>query len=168
MFAGSESIFLPPRARGDALEALTGALSVAVADGRTSLAETLHKVGSRLRKRAVVVVISDLIDAGADALDALGVLRRRGGDAIVIQVLHDDEVDFPFDGVVKFEDLEGDREVQVDAPLVRQAYLAELRNFLNDVENACAKNDARYALCRTHANVVQILAAALDDQPRRR
>ncbi len=168
LFAGSESVFLPPRARSDALEALTGALSVAVADGRTALADTLHKVGSRLRKRAVVVVISDLIDAGPDALDALGVLRRRGGDAIVMQVLHDDEVDFPFDGVVKFEDLEGDREVQVDAPLVRQAYLQELKIFLGEVENACAKNDARYALCRTDANVVQVLAGALDARPRRR
>ncbi|HEY1100174.1 MAG TPA: DUF58 domain-containing protein, partial [Myxococcota bacterium] len=79
VFAGDELAYLPPRARGDALEALTGALVAAKADGTTSLADTLHKVASRLRRRAVVVVVSDLIDAGPEALDALGVLRRRGG-----------------------------------------------------------------------------------------
>jgi uncharacterized protein (DUF58 family) len=168
LFAGREQLVLPPRARGDALEAFCGALTAAKADGGSSLASTLHAVAGRLRRKAVVVVISDLIDATDDALDALGVLRRRGGDTIVLQVLHDDEVDFPYSGVVKFEDLEGEREVQVDAPLVRDAYLQELRVFLDGVRGACAKNDARYALCRTDADVVAVLAAALDDAPVRR
>jgi hypothetical protein len=142
------------------------ALTQARAAGGTSLGAVLTRVCERAHNKTVVVVVSDLIDAGADALDALAVLRRRGGEAIVLQLLHEDELEFPFDGVVKFEDLEGSREVQVDAPLVRDAYLDELRRFLDDVRGAASRADARYALVRCDRSVVEPLAAALDDAPR--
>ncbi len=168
LFAGHEHASLPARGRGDALGQIGELLVAARAEGPSSLASTLQAVTSRLRRKTVVVVVSDLIDAGPDALSALGVLRRRGGDAIVLQVLHDDELDFPFDGVVKFEDLEGDREVQVDAPLVRKAYLDELAKFLRDCERAAAACDARLGVCRVNASVVEVLAAVLDDRRGRR
>ncbi len=161
LFAGEERAHLPPRGKSDALTQVCTALLNTAADGKTALEPALQRVCERLKRKAVVVVISDFIDCGGAALAALGVLRKRGGDAIVLQVLHEDEVDFPFDGVVKFEDLEGQREVQVDAPLVRDAYLEELRRFLDEVEGACGHNDARYALCRTDRSPVQALASAL-------
>jgi uncharacterized protein (DUF58 family) len=161
LFAGDERGWLPPRGKTDAFSQICGALAGVEAGGPTALADALATVSDRLRRKAVVVVISDFIDCGGASLDALGVLRKRGGDAIVLQVLHEDEVDFPFDGVVKFEDLEGTREVQVDAPLVKQAYLAELARFLADVEGACGKNDARYALCRCDRPPAEALARAL-------
>ena len=168
LFAGNEHASLAPRGRGDALGHIGELLLTATADGKTELGATLRRVGDRLRRKAVVVVISDLIDAGPDALDALGVLRRRGGESMVMHLMHDDELDFPFDGVVKFEDLEGDREVQVDAPLVRKAYLAELAAFLADVERQATGNDARYGLFRVGGSVVPPLRAILDDHRGRR
>jgi uncharacterized protein (DUF58 family) len=168
LFAGTEQSSLPARGRADALGQIGELLVAARAEGPSALGNTLRAIVSRLRKKSVVVIISDLIDAGPDALEALGVLRRRGGDAIVLQVLHDDELDFPFDGVVKFEDLEGDREVQVDAPLVRKAYLDELAAFLRDCERTAGASDARYALFRVGASIIEPLATALDDRRGRR
>ncbi len=168
LFAGDEHASLPPRGRGDTLGMVGELLVTATPQGPTRLEKTLEKVVGRIRKKTVVVVVSDLIDAGAESLGALGVLRRRGGEAIVFQVMHDDELDFPFDGVVRFEDLEGDREVQVDAPLVRAAYLEELKVFLASCEQRAAENDARYALIRSGASVVEPLAMALAARGRRR
>jgi uncharacterized protein (DUF58 family) len=161
LFAGVERAHLPPRGKSDALAQVCSALLATEADGKTALAEAVERVCERLKRKAIVVVISDFIDCTPDSLAALGVLRKRGGEAIVMQVLHEDEVDFPFDGVVKFEDLEGHRDVQVDAPLVREAYLEELRRFLTEIETACGDNDARYALCRTDRSPVEALAHAL-------
>jgi uncharacterized protein (DUF58 family) len=163
LFAGDERTQLPPRGRSDALLHICNALVAVQADGVTSLQTALDRVCDRVRRKTLVVVISDFIDCGGSSLDALAVLRRRGSDAIVLQVLHEDELDFPFDGVVKFEDLEGSREVQVDAPLVRDAYLDELRGFLGDVEAAVGRADARYALVRCDRSVVEPLAHVLDN-----
>jgi uncharacterized protein (DUF58 family) len=163
LFAGDERASLPPRGRADALLHICNALVSVDADGTTSLATALERACDRVRRKTVVVVISDFIDCGGASLDALAVLRKRGSDAIVLQVMHEDELDFPFDGVVKFEDLEGSREVQVDAPLVRDAYLDELRSFLGQVEGAVGRADARYALVRCDRSVVEPLAHVLDN-----
>ena len=163
LFAGDERTQLPPRGRGDALLHICNALVAVDADGVTSLQTALERVSDRVRRKTLVVVISDFVDCGGASLDALAVLRKRGSDAIVLQVLHEDEVDFPFDGVVKFEDLEGSREVQVDAPLVRDAYLDELRRFLADVEGAVGRADGRYALVRCDRSVIEPLAHVLDN-----
>jgi uncharacterized protein (DUF58 family) len=166
LFAGEERAHLPPRGRGDTLATMCAALVDVAADGQTSLRQALERVGERARRKTVVVVISDFVDCSGESLQALAVLRRQGGEAIVLQVMHEDELDFPFDGVVKFEDLEGPREVQLEAPLVRDAYLDELRHFLADVEGAVARADGRYALVRCDRSVVEPLAHALDDVPR--
>lgn len=162
LFAGDERGHVPPRGKTDQLTQIVAALAAVKADGGTALETVLAKVCERLKKKTLIVVISDFIDAGPDALNALGIARKRGSDAVVLQVMHEDELDFPFDGVVKFEDLEGDREVQVDAPLVKRAYLDELARFLAAVEGAAGKNDARYGLVRTNRSPLEPLAHVLE------
>jgi uncharacterized protein (DUF58 family) len=164
MFAGDERAFLPPRARRDHLSALFETLEGARADGTTNLKDVLERVGDRLVRRALVVVISDLIDCPLDALAPLGVMRRRGCDVIVIQTLDRDELDLPFDGVVRFEDLEGTREVQVDAPLVRDAYLEELKKLLDSISAEAARLDLRWHLAPTDESPVVTLTEALEGQ----
>ncbi len=161
LFAGEETAFLPARARRDHIGGVMATLEAARADGRTSLRETLERVGERLVRRALVVVISDLIDTGPEALAPLGVMRRRGSDVVVLQTLDRDELELPFDGVVRFEDLEGDREVQVDAPLVREAYLEELKKFLDAVQGEASRLDLRWHLAPTDVSPVVTLSEAL-------
>ena len=161
VFAGTELLQIPARGRRDHLSQLIAALEVQQPHGPTALRETLERVGDRLTRRSVVIVLSDLIDCGPGALEPLGVLRKRGSDAFVLQVLHADELDFPFDGVVRFEDLEGDRAVQVDAPLVRKAYLEEMQRFLDEIRVACGQHDVRHHLCRSDESPVLTLAEVL-------
>lgn len=162
LFAGEERASLPPRARRDHLGALFEALERARPDGKTELAAALARLADRLVRRALVVVVSDLIDCTPEALAPLGVLRRRGCDVVVLQTLDRDELELPFDGVVRFEDLEGHREVQVDVPLVREAYLEELRRFLDGMAEAAARLDLRLHLAPTDASPVATLTAALE------
>lgn len=165
LFAGEERGQLAPRARRDHLGPILELLERARADGKTALREQLERVGERLVRRALVVVVSDLFECGADegfsALEPLGVLRRMGCDAIVLHTLDRDELELPFDGVVRFEDLEGERFVQVDAPLVRDSYLEELRAFLDAARAAAGAKDLRWQLAPTDESPVKILAEVL-------
>jgi uncharacterized protein (DUF58 family) len=165
LFAGPERHeHLPARARKDQLGALCAALDAVEADGETALAAALERVGERLTRRAFVVVISDFIDTSLSALSALGVLRRRGSDVLLLHTLDRDELELPFDGVVRFEDLEGDRAVQVDAPLVRAAYLEELRRFLDGVRDEATRLDLRWSLVPTDAPPAEALRRALGER----
>lgn len=161
LFAGGEVSFLPPRARLDHLAELLSRLELVRAEGPTEAAEVLEVLASRITRRALIVLISDLLDVGEAPLGPLGMLRRRGADVLLLHTLDKDELEFPFDGVVRFEDLEGDREVQVDAPGVRDAYLQELRAFLERMKAESARRDLRYHLARTDASPVELLREAL-------
>lgn len=162
LFAGDERAQLPARARRDHGGVLFEALERAKPDGKTDLAAAVERLADRLVRRTLVVVISDLIDCSPDALAPLGVLRRRGSDVVILQTLDRDELELPFDGVVRFEDLEGDREVQVDAPLVRQAYLEEMRKFLESFAVEAARLDLRLHLSPTDVSPVVTLTHALE------
>jgi uncharacterized protein (DUF58 family) len=162
LFAGSETASLPARGRSSQLGAIIEVLERSKADGKTDLAAVLERVGERLVKRSLVVVVSDLIDTPLTALASLGVMRRRGSDCIVLHTLDRDELELPFDGVVKFEDLEGDREIQVDVPLVRDAYLEEMKRFLDEAQAECGRLDLRWMLAPTDVSPVETLSVALE------
>lgn len=162
LFAGAEGETLPPRGRSSQLAAILGVLERCRPDGKTELAAVLERVAERLVRRSLIVLISDLIDAPLSALAPLGVLRRRGSDVIVLHTLDRDELELPFDGVVRFEDLEGEREVQVDVPLVREAYLEEMKRFLDEAAAACGRLDLRWQLAPTDVSPVETLRRALD------
>jgi uncharacterized protein (DUF58 family) len=164
LFAGDHSSaeHLPPRGRSSQLAAIIDVLERARPDGGTDVGAVLERVGQRLARRSLVVVISDLIDTPVTSLATLGVMRKRGSDVIVLQTLDRDELELPFDGVVRFEDLEGDREIQVDVPLVREAYLEEMKRFLDEAAAECGRLDVRWHLAPTDASPVATLTHALD------
>lgn len=162
LFAGEDVLEVPARAPRGHLTQIAEHLERATAQGPTDVLRALDHVAARMRRRGFVVLLSDLVDAGSAALGPLGVLRRRGCDCLVLHTLDRDELELPFDGVIRFEDLEGDRVVQVDAPLVRDSYLAELRAFLDEMRATCERQDVRYVLAPTDASPVLTLSEALE------
>ena len=161
LFAGTEKLSLNARGQREHLAFLLDQLARARADGGTALLDAVQRCADRQRRRTLVIVITDLIDVGVEPLRALGVLRKRGHDVIVLHTLHRDELEFPYEGVVRFLDFEGDREVQVDAPLVREAYLEEMRAFLAEVRDEATRVDVRYHLGVTDEPPALVLARAL-------
>lgn len=163
IFAGDEQAHMVPRARRDHIAQAFKLLEGARADGVTDVVGVSERVAARLRRNALVVLVTDLLDVSDAALGPLAVLRRRGADVLILHTLDDDELDFPFDGVVRFEDMEGDREVQVDAPGVRGAYLEEINAWLDEVRAQAGQRDLRYELARTSEAPAAVLSRALAD-----
>jgi uncharacterized protein (DUF58 family) len=161
LFAAKEKLHLPPRARQDHLMGLLAALERAQSGGVTDLTGALEQTALRQKRNALIVVFTDLLDVGDEFLSPLGALRKRGADVLLVHTLHRDELEFPFDGVVRFEDMEEEREVQVDAPGVRRAYLDEIARFLEESARGAARRDLRYVLAPTDAPPSEVLREAL-------
>lgn len=77
-------------------------------------------------KRSLVVLISDLLDEPESVIKALRLLKFRGTDVIVFQVLDPNELTFPFRGASRFRDVESTEEVLAEPSAIRTAYLREL------------------------------------------
>ena len=128
---------LPPKSKRSHLMNLLGELARTKPFGRTNLAAALHDAASRIHKRGLIIVLSDLLADQAEVVKALHHLRFRGHDLIVFQVLDYSEMAFEFDGQVRFEDPETKDHVDTNPQAIRASYLQEIRAFMDEYRRAC-------------------------------
>jgi uncharacterized protein (DUF58 family) len=117
---------LPAGARRGHLHALLLALEKMEAGSRSNVARPLQQLAEALVKRSLVVLISDLLDEPDSVIKALRLLKVRGTDVIVFQVLDPDELTFPFRGASRFRDVESTEEILAEPSAIRTGYLREL------------------------------------------
>ncbi|MCL2700599.1 MAG: DUF58 domain-containing protein [Phycisphaerae bacterium] len=129
--------FLPPRSKRTHLTNILSVLARHKPQGQTRLAQCLHDIASRVKKRGLMILISDLLSEPSQVLDALHHLRFRGHDIIIFQVLDHSEATFDFDGPARFEDPETGETIQADSRAIRAAYLDELRRFIDEYRTTC-------------------------------
>lgn len=88
-------------------------------------------------RRGIVAVISDCFAEPGPLSRGLLQLRRCKQDVVVFHVLHRDELDFPFRGTVRFDDLESTDRREIDAGLLRRRYMEKLAAFRRELAAAC-------------------------------
>ena len=117
--------------------------------GETDIAETLHRLANRFKRRCLIVLLSDLYDEPEEVIRALHHFRHRRHEVIVFHVLDKAEIDFPFRDVIAFHDLETDERIQVDPAYVRQPYLEQIQAFIEGYRRACAEAQIDYVATDT-------------------
>jgi uncharacterized protein (DUF58 family) len=140
---------IPPRQGPAHLRVLMEKLEDTAPGGETSLSETFHQLAESIKRRALVIVISDLFDDPERLVGALKHFRHKKHEVIVFQTLDPAEVRFPFDDVTQIEDIETRRQVVSDPRAFSKAYLEELGRFLDTVRGACLAAQIDYALADT-------------------
>ncbi|MBA3270514.1 MAG: DUF58 domain-containing protein [Acidobacteria bacterium] len=114
---------LPPSARAAHLTSLLVTLDRLEIGARTDVAKPLKALAEAIRKRGLVVLISDLLDDPERVLKGLKHFRYRGTEVVVFQVLDPAELRFPFEKAARFRDVETQDEVVAVPGVVRQQYL---------------------------------------------
>jgi uncharacterized protein (DUF58 family) len=115
----------------------------------TDIAETLHKLANRFKKRCLIVLISDLYDEPEEVLRALHHFTHRRHEVIVFHVFDKAEIDFPFREVISFQDLETKERIQIDPAYVRDAYKEQVEGFIETYRRACAESKIDYVMTDT-------------------
>ena len=129
--------------------------------GQTSAAEALKMLAGRVKRRGMVLLISDLLDAAEATVDALGRLAAAGHEVIALQVLDAVELDLPFSGRVRFAGLEGGGSHTCLPRQLRHDYREAARRFVATIAGDCRKHGADHHLLTTRTSVGQGLQAWL-------
>jgi uncharacterized protein (DUF58 family) len=140
---------IPPRQGPGHLRLLMEKLEQTRAGGETTLADTFHQLAETLKRRALVIVLSDLFDDPAALVGALKHFRHKKHEVIVFQVLDPAEVTFPFDDVTRIEDMETAREISSDPRAFRRQYLDQLTRFLDAIRAGCQAAQIDYVVAQT-------------------
>jgi len=115
----------------------------------TSLAKPFHDLAEMIKRRGLIIIISDLYDDENEVIKAIRHFRHKKHGVVLFHTFDAAELEFPFSRLTQFLDLETHEKFQVDPKSVREAYLSELRAFIDRYKKACSDSDTEYVLTDT-------------------
>lgn len=163
IFGGSNTV-IPATSRvklRDIMDALDAA-NTKGGSGNHSVSDALQRIAElNRRRRALVVLGTDLFDGSGAAIPALKNLRAAGHDVSVLQTMAPDELTFPYDGMTLFESLESDHKLLANPAAIRSEYLRKMQAFLDDTKQQLQRAGLDYHLVATNTPVETTLRELL-------
>lgn len=120
---------LSPSARAGHLTSVLVTLERLELGTHTDVAKPLKHLVEAMRKRGLIVLISDLLDDPDRILRGLKLFTYRGTEVIVFHVLDPAELRFPFERPARFRDVESRHEVLAAPDAVRSQYLSAMNEL---------------------------------------
>jgi uncharacterized protein (DUF58 family) len=152
---------LPPKSSQRHLDAITKTLDHSRPAETTRIDKAMRTVAESSHGRGMVIVFSDLLTDRESLFKGLEMLRHRRHDVMVFHILDDDEMDFPFTGLTRFEGLEEQPQLLCDPRALREGYLEALEEYLVEVRRGCTRMGIDYNLIRTSDYLDAVLSRFL-------
>ncbi len=140
---------LRPASNSSHLKQLIQVMETVIPGKKTTAGPIFHELAERLKKRGVVMILSDFFDNVKSLLAGLKHFHHRRHDVVLLHVLDPAELDFPFQRPTQFQGLEEFPDVMTDPQALRRAYLKELGAFQQALREGCRAMNMDYELMRT-------------------
>ena len=139
------------------LERLLARLEDVEAEGLTNLEHVMKQLAMRLKRRSIIVLISDCHGDPALVVDGIRHLAARGHDIIVFHLLDADEIEFPFTSLTSFRDIESGTQLMCDPLRQKRRYLARLDAFRSGIRDGTVGCGADYRFMDTSQPLETVL-----------
>ena len=147
--ADGKFVYVPPRGGRMHLRRVLAHLSKLTPAGAWTPGAVIARAAELLRRRGVMLVLSDFYDAETETLTELKRAARRGHETALLQVMSRAEIEFPYTGGVEFEDLEGAGTRLVEASALAPGYRARVTDFLDRWRTQARGSGLDYSLLMT-------------------
>jgi uncharacterized protein (DUF58 family) len=149
LFDESIRLSLPPRGTKSYLKQILIELERAVPSNSTSIANALNMLAEQIRRRGLVIVISDLFDDPTQILLALKHFRHKGNEVLVMHVLDPLERSFAFGADAQFKDMESGELLPTQPWHIQRAYRETMKEYLESIQQSCRDASIDYVLMDT-------------------
>lgn len=109
----------------------------------------LRALGEMIRRRALLVLMSDFLTPLDELERDLGLLTAMQHDVVIFHIMDPAEMDFPFEESASFTDQESGKKLLLEPGSVRKNYLARLQAHMERLRRLCEKHGVEYRLVRT-------------------
>ncbi|MBN2620939.1 DUF58 domain-containing protein [candidate division WOR-3 bacterium] len=151
--------FIPPSAKRTNFMHILTAIDHAQPGGETAVSSVLLELAQKLRRRGLVVVVSDLLDEHRAVLRALRSFRYRKHELLVLHILDQNESTFPFEKQALFVDMETQNEMTIQPDLVRASYRKKFQLLLDSYRHTLLSARIGYELMYTNTPYDRALLA---------
>ena len=152
---------IPPRTAHDHLLTILKILEDTTPKGETASSIVLQDLAASLKRRGLIILISDLLDDPQEVAKGLKQLRSRGSEIIVFHLLDTEELNFPFKEPSLFKDMEQNLSLEADPSTIRSVYLERLGKLLDDYRQICLSQRIDYSLLETSHELDRVVVKYL-------
>ena len=150
--------FLPAKAMASQVRHILDRIDAAEPGGETALSDIFNEVAERIPHRGVVIILSDFFDDTAELIKALHHFTFRKHELILLHVMAEEELRFPFNSFAHFKDLESPIELQLDPKTIRPLYLERIDAFVKALKDGSGRMQADYVPINTREPFEKSLA----------
>ena len=148
---------LPPAGSLASLRPLLLALEEIKPAGRSGIEAAMHEVAEQLKRRTLVVLISDCLRDPAEILRGVRHLHHNGHEVTIMHVMDPAEMHLTFTGLVELKELETGAKLLLHTEEFKDAYAAEVQRHVETLRKGCADCFAEYHLVDTRKPIEEAL-----------
>jgi uncharacterized protein (DUF58 family) len=157
VFAEKIEKYFPPKSVTTQLRLILSELEKISPSQKTNTSSTFHELAERIKRRGLIIIISDLFDDPKKVMLGLKHFRHRKHEVIVFQILDPLERNFAFDKDAIFKDLETNEELPTQPWHIKYEYQKMMLEFLEYYKKECRENSIDYVILDTQTPMDQAL-----------
>jgi uncharacterized protein (DUF58 family) len=141
--------YLPALSGGQQLQKIMLQLARMQSGQMFPAVQNLQAQLNKVRSNGLILVVSDFYQQNNEIIDFIRELASPSTDVVAIQLSSQDEISFPFNGQIRFQDLESHEEILVAAGDVQQDYLQQRAEFNQQLKASLGQLNVQHF----HANI---------------
>jgi len=145
--------FIPPRSKPSHINTILTHLDTIGSGKDTNVGIVLHEMAERIKKRGLVILISDLFDETENIIKGLKHFRHNKQEIIVFHIMDRKELDFNFTNRTKFKDMETDEQITTEPWKIRKIYQQSIRSYQDELRLRCREQKIDYVPLFTDQNL---------------
>ena len=135
---------IPPRSKISHLNVLLSLLHKSKIKGETKISPILHSLAESIKKKGLIILVSDLLDDPKEVIKGLRHFRYKGHEVIIFHILDCNEISFNFNEMINFIDLENNQSIKTDPRYIKSDYKKAFSSFCETYRLECRKNNIDY------------------------
>lgn len=159
--------FIPPSSTSAHLKLLLEMLDRKDSQPKTNLADTFHDLAERIKRRGLLLILSDLFADPETILRGLQHFRYRKHEVIIFHILDRDELTFPFRDAAIFEGMEGEEPLTAEPNALRREYLQVFEDYVTALKRGCRELGMDYQQLPTDQPIDAVLTRYLAERMQR-
>ncbi len=141
--------YFPPKMSKAYLREIIKNLSAITPSEKTNTAECLNSIAEKIKRRGLVIIVSDFFDDVNAILKALKHFRYKKHEVIVFQILDPIERTFSFGKDAIFKDMETAEEITTQPYQIQKSYKDAMNEFIGKIKSECLNANIEYNLIET-------------------
>jgi len=144
LFDAKINVLIPPRSTSSHVNIILNHLDKVKAGADTNIQPVLDEMAERIKKRGLIILISDLLDDPDKIMSGLRHFRHNGQEIIVFHILDRQEYNFEFSSRTRFKDLETGKTITTEPWQIRAAYVQVLKKLQLNYQRNCRRQRIDY------------------------